>query len=84
MPQSAVFFSDGGGFGIVMVQALDAAHAEDITRAQHPTGRLSAVLAELLDDQNRHKLLRTWLNGEGDAAGPWLEQMGTDNPDGVK
>ena len=47
MPQFAVFFSDGAGFGIEMVQALDAAHAQDIARAQHPTGRLSAVPAEL-------------------------------------
>jgi len=27
MPQFAVFFADGAGFGIEMVQALDAAHA---------------------------------------------------------
>ena len=47
MPQFAVFFSVGAGFGIEMVQALDAAHAQDIARAQHPTGRLSAVPAEL-------------------------------------
>ena len=47
MPQFAVFFSDGAGFGIEMVQAMDAAHAQDIARAQHPTGRLSAVPAEL-------------------------------------
>jgi hypothetical protein len=47
MPQFALFFSDGAGFGIEMVQALDAAHAQDIARAQHPTGRLSAVPAEL-------------------------------------
>ena len=47
MPQFAVFFSDDAGFGIEMVQALDAAHAEDIARAQHPTGRLPAVPAEL-------------------------------------
>ena len=32
MPQFAVFFADGAGFGIEMVQALDAAHAQDITR----------------------------------------------------
>lgn len=43
MPQFEVFFSDGAGFGIEMVQALDAAHAKDITRAQHATGRLSAA-----------------------------------------
>jgi hypothetical protein len=49
MPKFAVFFSDGAGFGIEMVQALDVAHAEDITRAQHPTGRLSAVPAELVE-----------------------------------
>jgi hypothetical protein len=47
MPQFAVFFSDGAGYGFEMVQALDAAHAQDIARAQHPTGRLSAVPAEL-------------------------------------
>ena len=47
MSQFAVFFPDGAGFGIEMVQALDAAHAQDIARAQHPTGRLSAVPAEL-------------------------------------
>lgn len=45
MPQFAVFFSDGAGFGIEMVQSLDAAHAQDIARAQLPTGRLSAVPA---------------------------------------
>jgi hypothetical protein len=47
MPQFAVFFSEDAGFGIEMVQALDAAHAQDIARAQHPTGRLSVVPAEL-------------------------------------
>ena len=52
-------------FGIEMVQALDAAHAQDIARVQHPTGRLSAVPAELLDGQDRHKLLAAWLRGEG-------------------
>ena len=65
MPQYAVFFSDGAGFGIEMVQALDAAHAQDIARAQHPSGRLSAVPAELVEGQDRHKLLRAWLRGEG-------------------
>ena len=47
MPQFAVFFSDNAGFGIEVMQALDAAHAKDIARAQHPKGRLSAVPAEL-------------------------------------
>ena len=65
MRQFVVFFADGAGFGIEMLQALDAAHAQDITRAQHPTGRLSAVPAELLDGQDRHKLLAEWLRGEG-------------------
>ncbi|MCP9904543.1 hypothetical protein KBY85_10410 [Cyanobium sp. BA5m-10] len=53
-----MFFSDGAGFGIEMVQALDAARAHDIAQTQHPTGRLSAVPAELLDGHDRHKLLR--------------------------
>jgi len=47
-----------------MVQALDAAHAQDIARAPHPTGRMSAVPAELLDGQDRHKLLAAWLRSE--------------------
>jgi len=64
MPQFAVFFSDGTGFGIEIVKALDAAHAEDTARAQYPTGRLSAVPAELLDGQDRHKLLQAWLTRE--------------------
>ena len=65
MPKYAVFFSDGAGFGFEMVQALDSAHAQDIARAQHPTGRLLAVSAELLDGQDRHKLLMTWISAEG-------------------
>jgi hypothetical protein len=36
MPQFAVFFSDGAGFGIEMLQALDAAHAQNIARSQPP------------------------------------------------
>jgi hypothetical protein len=48
-----------------MVQPLDTAQAKDIARAQHPSGRLSAVPAELLDGQDRHKLLSAWIRGEG-------------------
>ena len=36
MPQFAVFFADGAGFGVEMVQALDAAHAQDIARPSSP------------------------------------------------
>jgi len=57
MPQFAVFFSDDAGYGFEMVQALDAAHAPDIARAQHPKGRLSEVPAELLDGQDHHQML---------------------------
>jgi len=64
MPQFAVFFDDEAGFGVEMVQALDACHAQDISRAQHSTGRLSAVPAEPLDGQDRHRLLQAWLSGE--------------------
>ena len=64
MPQFAVFFSDGAGFGFEMVQALDAAHAQDIARAQHPTGRMSAVPAELLEGQDHHQLLMAWISAE--------------------
>ena len=45
--------------------AFHAGHAREIARAQHPTGKLSAVPAELLEGQDRHKLLQSWLNGEG-------------------
>jgi hypothetical protein len=65
MPQFAVSFADGAGSDIEVVQALDAAHAQDIARAQHPSGRLSAVAAELLDSQERHNLLAAWLRGDG-------------------
>ena len=64
MPQFAVYFSDGAGYGFEMVQALDAAHAEDIARAQHPTGRLTAVPAELLEGQDHHQLLMAWIRAE--------------------
>ena len=50
-----------------MVQALDAARAQHIARAQHPTGRLSAVPAELPDGQDRHQLVTTWIMAEGRA-----------------
>ena len=36
------------GFGISMVQTLDT---EDITRAQHPMGRLSAFPSELVEGE---------------------------------
>jgi hypothetical protein len=49
MSKFAMFVAVGAGFGIEMVQALDAAHAQDIARAPHPTGSLSAVPAELRD-----------------------------------
>jgi len=44
---------------------MDDAHAEDIARAQHPTGRLSAVPAELLEWQDHHQLLMAWISAEG-------------------
>ena len=65
MLQFAVFFSHGAGFAIEVVMAFDAGHAREIARAQHPTGRLSAVPAELLNVQDLHKLLAVWLRGEG-------------------
>lgn len=64
MPRFAEFFADGAGFGAEMAQALDAAHAQDIAHALHPTGWLSAMPAELLHGQDRHKLLRAWLGGK--------------------
>ena len=40
---------------LLAASTLDAAHAHDITRAQHPTGRLSAMPAEPLDGQGRQE-----------------------------
>lgn len=65
MPQFTVFTSHGAGFAIEVVMAFDAGHAREIARSQHPSGRLPAVPAELLDGQDRHKLLAAWLWGEG-------------------
>jgi hypothetical protein len=65
MPQFAVFFADGGGFGVEMVQAMDQEHALDISRARHPAGRLSTVPAELLDGLDHHRLLMAWIEEEG-------------------
>ena len=60
---------EGAGFGIEMVQALDAAHAQDIARAQHPTGRLSAVPAELPDGQDTTSCWRRGLGDRGEVCG---------------
>lgn len=65
MPQFAVFFSDRAGFCIEMVQAQTAGQVWDIARAQHPAGRLSAVLAELVEDQDKHKLLKVFIRQVG-------------------
>jgi hypothetical protein len=43
MCKHAVYFSDCAGLGIEMVEALGLEHAQDIARAQHPTGRPSVV-----------------------------------------
>ena len=69
MPQFAAFFADGVCFGIEVVQSLDAAHPQDIARAQHPTGQLSAVPADLVEGQDRHQLLQAWLTGESGNGG---------------
>jgi hypothetical protein len=50
---------------LLAASTLDPAHAHDITKAQDPTGRLSAVPAELLDGQHRQKLLTAWLREKG-------------------
>ena len=65
MPSFAVFFSDEGGAGIQFVQALDRCHAKDIMRATHPEGPLCLVAADLVEGQDLHYLLRSWLNRQG-------------------
>ena len=54
-----------------MVQALEAAHARDIARAQHPTGRLSAMPAELLEGHTA-----TSCCGRGSGAKGQLSELG--------
>lgn len=48
--------------GLIIPHPLDATeyadHAQNIARAQHPAGRLSAVPEKLLDGQGKQKLLR--------------------------
>ena len=63
-----------------MVQALDSVHAMHICRAQHPTGWLQALPAELVDRADRHELLREWVNSHTDPALPTfcLSRLGTD------
>jgi len=43
---------------------LFPAHAQEMTMAQHTKVRVSAVPAELLEGQDRQRLLREWLSGE--------------------
>jgi len=43
---------------LLMVQALVAAHAQNMARVLHPTGWLTTVPAELLKGQDRHHNLR--------------------------
>ena len=81
MPQFAMFFSVDDGFGIELVQALDAGHAQDIARTQHPTGWLSAVPAELLDVKDRHKRLVALLRVEGEPGGAAAMQQSVQHPD---
>ena len=64
MPQFAVFFADGAGFRIEAVQAMDAAHAQDIARAQHPTGRLSAVPALVISQNPTFTFTGAWGSGQ--------------------
>ena len=81
MPQFAMFFSVDDGFGIELVQALDAGHAQDIAGTQHPTGWLSAVPAELLDVKDRHKRLVALLRVEGEPGGAAARQQSVQHPD---
>jgi hypothetical protein len=67
MPQFAAFFADRLGYGIDIVQAMDANHAADITRARHPEGRTSVVAAEHLGSGDPHELLAEWIRAGAEA-----------------
>lgn len=42
MPQFAMFFADGAGFGIERVQSLNAANARTLPAHQHPLGMVTS------------------------------------------
>ena len=65
MASFSVFFDGPIGFGIQPVDAIDGAHAVEITSAIHPGSRLSAMPTSALEGCDKHKLLRAWLSGEG-------------------
>ena len=57
-----MFFSGPLGDGIDMVEALDEAHAADITQARFPGARLSVVPAAAIEGMHRQRLLMSWLD----------------------
>lgn len=66
MPQFAVFLAEAQACAIHPVRAMDAAHAVDIVRAQHPDAhRLAVITAEHLDGVNRMELLAEWCAARG-------------------
>ncbi|MFN4865863.1 MAG: hypothetical protein ACK5GZ_06030 [Cyanobium sp.] len=65
MASFSVFFDGPIDFGIQPVDAIDAAHAVEITSGIHGGSRFSAVPSEELEGCDKHKLLRAWIRGEG-------------------
>jgi hypothetical protein len=65
MASFSVFFDGPLGFGIQPVDAIDAAHAVEITSEIHGGSRFSAVPTEELEGCDKHKLLRAWIRADG-------------------
>ncbi|MCS5692611.1 hypothetical protein NZK33_11520 [Cyanobium sp. FGCU-6] len=65
MASFSVFFDGPLGFGIQLVDAIDADHAVEITSGIHGGSRFSAVPPKELEGCDKHKLLRAWIRGEG-------------------
>jgi hypothetical protein len=57
-----VFFCTEEGFGIEMVQALDAAHAVDMVQALQSGAVARAVPAASLAGKDKHRLLWDWMD----------------------
>ena len=57
-----MFFSTDEGFGIEMVQSLDAAHAVDIVQALQSGAVARAVPASSLDGKDKQRLLWDWMD----------------------
>jgi len=63
MPPFALFFADEAAVGVTRVDAPDAATAEAIVMEEHPCAQVHAVDGAAVTEENRVRLLATWMRG---------------------